>query len=177
MSDKIVPFAPRPANGAVADKPAVEGDGVVAEFKDYDTGRIEVPQPDGSTKSIIFSIDMVDWWMALSERFIATMPEGPYGRAFVGLNKLEHACTDVFTNRKRHLEMEITRQQFEQFVQAVPCQLMETEHRTCQLSVAEFAVKYAEDTVCAKNIPADLVSAIFLYQVDGERFRIHYVEQ
>lgn len=176
MSDKIVPFTPRPSNGPSLDVKPVDVS-EVAQFRDYDTGRIEVPQSDGSSRSVIFNMDLVDWWLALSERFVKTMPEGPYGRAFIGLNKLEHAVTDVFTNRKRHLEMEITRQQFEQFVQAVPCQLMETTHRTCQLSVAEFVIEHVEDNIFAKQIPADLESAIFLYQVDGERFRLHYVEQ
>lgn len=177
MSDKILPFTPRASNGPAANVSEAVMPSDVAQFRDYDTGRIEVPQADGTTRSIIFNMDVVDWWMALSERFIATMPEGPYGRAFVGLNKLEHATTDVFTNRKRHLEMEITRQQFEQFVQAVPCQLLETEHRTCQLSVAEFIVANVEDNTRSSQIPVDLPSAIFLYQVDGERFRLHYVEQ
>lgn len=177
MSDKVVPFTPRPSNGPTENVGGVVNESSVAEFRDYDTGRIEIPQPDGSTRSIVFNMDVVDWWLALSERFVKTMPEGPYGRIFIGLNKLDHACTEVFTNRKRHLEMEITRQQFEYFVAAVPCQLMETEHRSCQLSVAEFIIANVEDTLHAKQIPADLESATFLYQVEGERFRLHYVEQ
>lgn len=176
MTDNVIGFKPRERK---AGTPEVIGSGEVADFAEYDVGKIELPQPDGASKYISFDIELAAWYSMLCEMMFTTMPQGPYGRIFFAMREDVLKDVPMYQDPARSLSLTLTRPQFYQLTDAMPFMVLEDGVITnrCQLSTAEHVLKYADEVMMPHQMNGDLTSAIFITQLDENRFRLTYIEQ
>lgn len=127
MTDSnIIPFT-KPATAQAAEPITVAtGDkGQVINLSTPDVGGLEIPQPDGTTKTILFSADMMDWWYIIAVRMWARCPEGMVDRIFINTDRGLHEQGAWF-DQKRTLSIRINRNQLVQIAEALPFILTST---------------------------------------------------